>query len=71
MIRTIFAAAIGSACLISSAAAQPAQRERGGFGIPSVGTMLPDVAVFDDQGREFSTKVLREHHSVLVFGCLT
>lgn len=48
-----------------------AAQSRGGFRVPAAGEMLPDVTVFDDQGREFSTKSLREHYSVLVFGCLT
>ena len=42
-----------------------------GFGLPEVGSMLPDVSVFDDDGNAFSTKSLRGHYSVLVFGCLT
>ena len=55
---------------VSSAIAQP------GFGpgrgiFPAVGSVLPDVTVYDEDGKEFSTKALRGHYSVLVFGCLT
>ena len=47
-----------------------------GFGpgrsnFPEVGSLLPDVPIYDDQGDRFSTKSLRGHYSVLVFGCLT
>lgn len=44
---------------------------RGGGRLPAAGTRLPELTIFDDTGNEFSTKVLREHHTVIVFGCLT
>ncbi len=47
-----------------------AQRS-GGAGLPQVGSVLPDLRAFDDQGREFSLAELRGEYSVLVFGCLT
>lgn len=46
-------------------------RRGGGSRLPAVGTLLPEVNVFDESGNEFSTKVLRVHYTVLVFGCLT
>lgn len=46
-------------------------RAQGGFRVPDADTMLPEVTVLDDQGQPFATKTLREHYSVLVFGCLT
>ena len=39
--------------------------------LPEVGSMLPDVTVNDEDGKEFSTESLKGHYSVLVFGCLT
>lgn len=39
--------------------------------LPAVGTALPVVKAFDDQGIEFSTASLRGSYTVLVFGCLT
>lgn len=51
--------------------AQPTQRGRSNSRLPKVGTILPELIVFDGNGNEFSTKTLREHYSVLVFGCLT
>ena len=48
-----------------------AQRGPGRANFPEAGSLLPDVVVYDDQGDEFSTKSLRGHYSVLVFGCLT
>ncbi len=41
------------------------------FDLPRVGSLLPEVSAFDEQGNEFSTGTLRGHYSVLVFGCLT
>ena len=49
----------------------PQNVNRGGTRIPAVGTMLPDVKAFDEQGNAFSTSSLRGSYSVLVFGCLT
>ena len=47
-------------------------RQRGGsFSLPKVGDQLPAIGVYDESGNEFSTKTLREHYSVIVFGCLT
>ena len=51
--------------------ATQAQPGPDGFGLPEVGSALPDVTVFDAEGAEFSTKTLQGHYSVLVFGCLT
>ena len=39
--------------------------------LPEIGTTLPVVSAFDDQGIEFSTASLRGSYTVLVFGCLT
>ena len=67
-----FAAAIALA--MAPAWGQPPGRpaqSRGGFQVPAAGEMLPEVKLLDDQGREFSTSVLKEHYTVLVFGCLT
>lgn len=38
---------------------------------PLVGDRLPDLIVYDTQGREVSTGSLRGHYSVITFGCLT
>lgn len=43
---------------------------RGGSPV-RVGTMLPAVTVFDEQGKPFSTARLRGSYTVVVFGCLT
>jgi len=39
--------------------------------MPKVGSILPEITLYDDRGKEFSTKSLRGQYSVLVFGCLT
>jgi cytochrome oxidase Cu insertion factor (SCO1/SenC/PrrC family) len=49
----------------SVAIAQP------GGGLPALGSALPDVVVYDEDGREFSLNELRGEYAVLVFGCLT
>ncbi len=38
---------------------------------PRVGDALPDVAVWDDQGRPVDLGTLKGDYTVLVFGCLT
>jgi collagen type III alpha len=38
---------------------------------PAVGQSLPDLRVYDAQGREFQLSSLKGNYSVLVFGCLT
>jgi cytochrome oxidase Cu insertion factor (SCO1/SenC/PrrC family) len=64
----------GLACLMAGSAPgqqnRPGNRGPGGE-LPAVGSMLPDVALYDEHGEEFSTTSLRGQHSVLVFGCLT
>ena len=36
-----------------------------------VGQPLPDITVYDSEGREFKLSSLKGDYSVLVFGCLT
>ena len=36
-----------------------------------VGSLVPDVTIYDTEGKEFSLNALRGSHAVLVFGCLT
>ena len=38
---------------------------------PKIGDPLPDVTVYDADGKEFRLRSLKGHYSVLVFGCLT
>jgi len=47
-----------------------ATAQRGGR-LPAPGSPLPDVVVYDEDGREFSLTDLRGEYAVLVFGCLT
>ena len=35
------------------------------------GSPLPEVQLYDANGKAFSLKELQGHYSVLVFGCLT
>lgn len=68
---------IASQCVMAlPAAAQRGNLPRGdaafgGGAFPAVGSVLPDVSAFDEQGKPFSTKSLRGSYTVLVFGCLT
>ena len=45
----------------------------GSFGssTPNVGDSLPDITVYDSEGKEFNLRRMRGNYSVLVFGCLT
>lgn len=38
---------------------------------PAVGSPLPDLVVYDPDGKEVKTAALRGHYTVLTFGCLT
>ena len=38
---------------------------------PAVGDKLPDVTVYNTDGKEVKTSSLRGHYTVLTFGCLT
>ncbi|GEM_PF-2496425 len=52
---------------------QPGGGGRSGFSanLPKVGQPLPDLTVFDGGGKEFKLSSLKQHYTVLVFGCLT
>ncbi len=62
---------LASILLLACANSSHAQLERGRSELPKVGTTLSEITIYDDCGDEFSTKALRGHYSVLVFGCLT
>ncbi len=38
---------------------------------PTIGDPLPDLIVYDPDGKEVKTATLRGHYTVLTFGCLT
>jgi cytochrome oxidase Cu insertion factor (SCO1/SenC/PrrC family) len=38
---------------------------------PRVGDVLPDLTVYDPEGKPVKTSTLRGHYTVLTFGCLT
>lgn len=38
---------------------------------PAVGEKLPEVTVYDADGKPFPLRKLKGSHTVLVFGCLT
>ena len=38
---------------------------------PAIGDKLPDLTVYDPDGKEVKTSSLRGQHVVLTFGCLT
>jgi cytochrome oxidase Cu insertion factor (SCO1/SenC/PrrC family) len=76
MTRTWFigvAAATLLACLALPATAQKDRKSDEDFVMekPAVGELLPDVTVYDPDGKEFKTTDLRGHYTVLTFGCLT
>jgi cytochrome oxidase Cu insertion factor (SCO1/SenC/PrrC family) len=74
------AAALAIATLPAAASAQrPAAKNRAAKAreaaflqeSPKAGEALPDVTVYDVEGREVKTSSLRGHYTVLTFGCLT
>lgn len=72
--RTLVAVGSLAFLVAGPASGQPGRSgsNRGpGGSLPEVGSMLPEVKLYDEHGKEFSTASLREHYSVLVFGCLT
>ena len=38
---------------------------------PDIGQALPDVMLYDADGKPFPLRRLKDHYTVLVFGCLT
>ena len=38
---------------------------------PAIGDPFPNLTVFTPDGEEFSTSSLRDHYTVVAFGCLT
>lgn len=57
--------------LISSQALAQAPQGRTANRLPEVGSSIPVVRAFDEQGQVFSTASLKGSYTVLVFGCLT
>ena len=38
---------------------------------PDIGKPLPDLTIYDADGKPFPLRKLKDHYTVLVFGCLT
>jgi cytochrome oxidase Cu insertion factor (SCO1/SenC/PrrC family) len=68
----LFASLALVACLLPATgmAQQRGQSDRIGSA-PANGEPLPDVTVYLADGTPISTTQLKEHYTVLVFGCLT
>lgn len=48
-----------------------AQRSSSRSRLPEIGSELPAIKIFDDEGQVFNTSSLKGSYTVLVFGCLT
>ncbi len=83
MIQTVFATAVLSTLVTCVGVAQ-GQQERGKITtkpekqessmtnrLPKVGTPLPDLQIYQADGKPFATGQLKDQYTVLVFGCLT
>ncbi len=73
-IKRIFSIAIAVSLLMGSqVSAQRRGRSSPRFSLNAlqIGDMLPDITVFDSEGKELPLRSLKEHYTVLVFGCLT
>ncbi|MDH3583665.1 MAG: hypothetical protein OER86_05570 [Phycisphaerae bacterium] len=66
----LFVLAVPAAAQPSSS---PRNRVNSGFerSAPGIGKPLPDISIYDAQGKIFKLASLRENYSVIVFGCLT
>ncbi len=40
-------------------------------GAPQIGETVPDLTVYDADGKEFRLHTIKGHYTVLVLGCLT
>lgn len=60
-------------CLASEVQAQRSKKKDADFvkSRPAVGDTLPALIVYTPEGEEFQTTNLKDHYTVLVFGCLT
>ena len=48
------------------------RRGSGSENMPKIGSLVPNVSVFDSEGRNFALREkLKGRHAVIVFGCLT
>jgi len=55
-----------------AAGQDPERRRGGGENMPKAGSLIPDISVFDAEGRSFALREkLKGRHAVIVFGCLT
>ena len=70
---TAITTALLMACSLQSVVlGQDRERRRGGENTPAVGSLAPDISVFDAEGRSFALREkLKGRHAVIVFGCLT
>lgn len=68
-----FVLALSAAALPAAALAQPPRKNEADFAKekPAVGEALPDLTVYDPDGKEVKLSSLRGSHVVLTFGCLT
>ncbi len=65
-----FASVLGSAPIVSTTADAQSGFERGNLR-QLIGESLPEVTVYDPDGKPFELAQLKGSYSVLVFGCLT
>ena len=72
----IIAAVIATTC--SAVSAQGGRGRPGGLGTDrleqsglKIGDKMPELNVFDSEGKPFKTESLKGKYSVVIFGCLT
>ena len=72
--RTFVLTALALAVAVPTAFGQPRREQKEEDflkGKPAVGDVIPDLTVDTPDGKEVKTSELREHYTVLTFGCLT
>ena len=69
MVKTLRTLAF--AVVVATTVSTYGQQQGGPSALPQPGELLPEVEVYDAEGRPFSMSELGGQYSVLVFGCLT
>ena len=72
--RTFVLTGLALALAVPAAFGQPKREQKEEDflrGRPAVGDTIPDLTVYTPDGKEVRTAGLRDHYTVLTFGCLT
>ena len=74
MRANVFVAIVGLVAVVAALGPQSGAQPPGPgrrFALPKPGTPLPQLSIYDWQGKPFRLEELRGSWTVLIFGCLT